>query len=92
MQTIPLDATGELSRLPRRHANGMPGGPEVITITEDGHPVLAVLPWEVFESLMETLEVLSDPEAMAAIRVSNEEAAAGQSVPWEQVKAELGLT
>ncbi len=92
MQTIPLEETGALRRLHTHQANGTHSEDEVITVTEDGQPVFAVLSWEAYESLIETLEVLSDPEAMAAIRASKEAIARGEGVPWEQVKAELGLT
>jgi len=91
MQTIPLEETGALGRLHTHQTNDSATEAEVITVTEDGQPVLAVLAWDAYESLMETLEVLSDPEAMAAIRAGNEAIARGEGVPWEQVKAELGV-
>ena len=40
----------------------------VAVITRHGKPVLAVLSMEYFESLLETLEVMGDEEAMAALR------------------------
>jgi len=44
-----------------------------------------------YESLLETLEVLSDKDLMAAIAESERDLAAGRVVPWEEVKRELGL-
>jgi predicted transcriptional regulator len=43
------------------------------------------------DSLLETLEVMADDAAMAAIKASEADMAAGWVVPWEQVKQELGL-
>jgi PHD/YefM family antitoxin component YafN of YafNO toxin-antitoxin module len=48
--------------------------------------VLAVMPWEFYETLMETLDVLSDPELMEALRQSLQEIEAGQAIPWEEAE------
>jgi len=56
-----------------------------------GRPVLALLPWELYESLVETLEVLGDQDLMKALRRSLTEARAGRTIPWEKVKGELDL-
>ena len=63
---------------------------EVLQVTRRGKPVLAVIPWEVYESLLETLEVMADPEAMAAIREDMANPDRGDGKPWEEVKKELG--
>jgi prevent-host-death family protein len=65
--------------------------PSTIAITRRGKPVLAVMPWELYESLMETLEILGDPEFMAALRQTIKDAEAGKGIPWEEAKRELGL-
>jgi len=44
-----------------------------------------------YESLIESLEVLSDPEVMAPLKESDEHVAAGRVSPWDEVKRELGL-
>ena len=63
---------------------------KAVAITRYGEPVLAVLPWGLYETLMETLEVLGDPEAMAALRQSIEDIAAGRVQDAEDVFTELG--
>jgi antitoxin YefM len=63
--------------------------PGAVTITRRGKPVLAVLPWEMYETLLETLEVLGDPELMEALRQSLQEIEAGQAIPWEDAKRTL---
>jgi prevent-host-death family protein len=40
---------------------------ERVTITKNGRPAAVLMAVEDLESLVETLEVLSDPDAMAAI-------------------------
>lgn len=51
-------------------------GGEVI-ITSHGKPVAVLLSHDEYESLVETLEILSDDEAMAAIAQSEADFAAG---------------
>lgn len=80
------DARNQLTRLPDELAQSH----ETLTITRHGKPVLAVLPWELFEALLETLEVLGDPEMMAALRRSQEDIAAGRVKPLDQAFDELG--
>lgn len=67
----------------------------VVTITHNGKPVMALLPWESWEdtedaaATMETLEVLDDAEVMAAIRPSEAGTAAGTYVSGETVLQQL---
>ena len=42
-------------------------------------------------SLVETLEILADEELMAALRKGLEEAERGETIPLEQIEAELDL-
>lgn len=62
-----------------------------ITITRRGKPVLAVMPYELYDSIRETLEVMSDPELMALLRRSIHEISDGNLQEWETVKQEVGL-
>ncbi len=34
--------------------------PEAVTVTRHGKPVLAILPWELYEAIMETIEIMLD--------------------------------
>jgi prevent-host-death family protein len=64
METTSLaDAKNRLSEL----VSAVQGTWERVTITKNGRPVAVLMAVEDLESLVETLEVLSDPEAMAAI-------------------------
>jgi antitoxin YefM len=81
------EAADRLTRLPEELA----GDPEIdaIAITRRGQPVLAVLPWDRYESIRETLEIMGEPKLMAALRESIEQVSAEKTVPWEDVKDRL---
>jgi prevent-host-death family protein len=68
-----------------------PPATEAVTVTKRGKPVLAVLPHEFYESLVETLEVLGDASLMQALRRSLKEVRTGKTIPWEKVKQDLRL-
>ncbi len=63
---------------------------ERVTVTRHGRPVAVVLSPEDLESLEETLDILSQPGALAEIRESSEDIAAGRTVSIEEVRAEFG--
>ncbi len=64
---------------------------KTVAITRRGKRVLAVMPWDEYESLVETMEILSDRTLMRRIRLSVKQADAGQFVPLEEVERRLGL-
>jgi antitoxin YefM len=78
-------ARDELTSLPER----LEKEPGAVAITRRGKPVLAVMPWEFYETLLETLEVLGDPELMEALQHSLQEIEAGQAMDWEDAKRTL---
>ncbi|MCD6490039.1 MAG: type II toxin-antitoxin system Phd/YefM family antitoxin [Thermodesulfobacterium sp.] len=57
------------------------------TFTVDGKPRVVLMSQEEFDSIMETMEILSDPKALKEI----EKAENGEFYDWEDVKKELGL-
>jgi antitoxin YefM len=63
---------------------------EAITVTRHGKPVMAILPWELYESIMETLEIMGDAELMAAFRQGVKDMEEGRIKPLEDVLKELG--
>ncbi len=64
---------------------------ETVAITRRGRPVLALMSWDLYESIVETLEILGDEEMMRALRQGIDEAAKGKGIPWEEAKKELDL-
>jgi len=86
-RTMPIiEARNALTSLPERL-----GTAGTVAVTRRGKPVLAVMPWDLYESLVETLEILGDPEMMAALRQSIRELEQGKTVSWERAKKDLGL-
>jgi prevent-host-death family protein len=81
------EARKALLHLPERLART----PErAVTITRRGQPVLAILPWELYESIVETLEILGDPEMVTAIRASLDDLKRGRVVSHAEAKKRLG--
>jgi antitoxin YefM len=62
-----------------------------VTITRRGQPVLAVLPWEFYESIVETLEILGDPEMVAALRASLDDLKRGRLISNTEAQKRLGV-
>lgn len=83
------EARNRLTQLPEELARSPEGG--AVTVTRRGQPVLAVVSWELYESIMETLDIMSDPELMAALRQSVQEAQQENLVSWDTVKSQLNL-
>jgi len=64
---------------------------EPAIITKDGTPVMIAMSCEQFESLLETIEILSDRELMAQLQEGIRQADAGETISLEAVKAKLGF-
>lgn len=65
------------------------GTHERVTVTKNGSPVAVILAVEDYDSLMETLEILSDRQAVAEIREAEQQMAQGETFSEEQVRAAL---
>ena len=64
---------------------------QAVTITRHGKPVLALMPWELYEAISETMELMSEPELMNALRQSIRDVKAGRTYTSAQVAKRLGL-
>ena len=62
-----------------------------VAVTKHGKPVLAIVDWDLFESIMETLEIMGNPRLLRDLRRSLAEAAAGKTIPWSKAREQLGL-
>jgi antitoxin YefM len=65
------------------------GTHERVIVTKNGSPVAVILAVEDYESLMETLEVLSDPESVAEIRDAQARMDEGEAFGEDDVRAAL---
>jgi prevent-host-death family protein len=87
-KTLPImEARKQLTALPEILMHD--GEIDVLEITRRGKPVLAVMPWELYESIAETLEVMADKDLMAELRQSIREMETGAAISWEEAKLEL---
>ena len=64
---------------------------ETVEVTNRGRPVLAILPWALYEAMEETIEILSDEDLMKRLRESLRQLKRGRLIPWNKVKKKLAL-
>jgi antitoxin YefM len=89
-KTLPImEARKQLTSLPELLVHD--GEIDVMEITRRGKPVLAVMPWELYESVFETLAVMGDRELMDQLRQSVKEMNEGKLIPWSDAKRKLSL-
>ena len=84
-----IEARKKLTSLPEELEHG--GESEVVAVTRRGKPVMAIMPWELYEAVIETLEVLSDKDLTRELSKSLKEMEAGKAIPWDKAKKELGI-
>lgn len=77
------------AKLPRLLAEVVELGEQVL-ITRSGRPAGVLLSVEEYEGLIETLEILADPEMAAAVRRGLEEAERVETVTHEELWGALG--
>ena len=64
---------------------------ETVEVTSRGKPVLAILPWDLYESMVETMEIMADKGLMEQVRRGIKEYKAGKGIRLEDAKKKLGL-
>lgn len=88
LSNLPItDARQELTSLPEKLAQQ--GG--TLAITRRGKPVLAVMTWQHYEAILETLEIYGDINLMTNLRQGIAEAKSEQGIDWELAKQNLDL-
>lgn len=60
-------------------------------ITVNGVPEAVLMSHDEYESLKETLDIMSDPQLMKGIKEAEEDIKAGRVYDWDDVKKELNL-
>lgn len=63
---------------------------QAVAVTRRGRPVLAVMTREFYESIVETLDVLSGPAMMSVLRESIEDLKHGRLLSTTEAKKRLG--
>lgn len=62
---------------------------EHVLVSRHGRPAAAVVPVDEYEALEETAEILSDPDAVAAIEAGLAELSRDETVTLEDLRGEL---
>lgn len=65
------------------------GTHERVVVTRNGSPVAVIMAVDDYESLMETLEILSDQSSVAEIREAERQMAQGEAFDEEQIRVAL---
>ena len=65
---------------------------QVVEVLKRGKKVMTLLSAEVYESIVETLEVIADEKTFAKLRRAVREIEAGKGVSWSDARKELGLS
>ena len=87
MQKIPItEARNKFMKLPDEAARH-----EILAVTRRNKEVMAVMSWELYEGLLETLEVLADPALMSHLKKGLEDVKAGRTRSLSQAYERLGL-
>jgi prevent-host-death family protein len=60
-----------------------------VIITRGGHPVAVLLAYDDYAGMEETIEIMSDPELVKAIREGEEDIRAGRTISLEDFEREL---
>ena len=64
---------------------------QIIAVTRRNKEVLAVMSWELYEGLLETIEILADQELMENIKRGMEEIKSGKTYTIEESRKRLRL-
>jgi PHD/YefM family antitoxin component YafN of YafNO toxin-antitoxin module len=84
-----VEARKQLTSLPEEFAKE--DELDAVAVTRRGKPVLAVMPWELYETITETLEVMTDTDMTSVLRESIAQYGRGEAIPWEKAKEDLDL-
>ena len=58
-------------------------------VTKHGKPSVVMLSVQDYESLMETLDILADPNAVKSLKQGEEDLRKGKTRSWDEVKGRL---
>ena len=87
MEKIPItEARNKFMKLPDRAAKH-----QILAVTTRNKEVMVVMSWELYDGLLETLEVLSDPKLMNHLRKGIEDVKAGRTHSLSEAYERLGL-
>jgi len=80
------EARSKFMKLPDQAAKD-----QILAVTRRNKEVMAVMSWELYEGLLETIEVLSDPELIKNLRAAVDDVNAGRTHSLSDAYERLGL-
>lgn len=83
------EARGRLMDLPEEFSQNKKL--DAVEITRRGKPIMAIIPWNEYESFRETMEIVADAQMMASIRRGLEDARHQRSTSIAETRKELGI-
>lgn len=87
MQKLSItEARNQFMKLPDKTT-----GNQIIAVTRRNKEVMAVMSWELYEGLLETLEILADPDLMRDLKKGMAEIESGKTYSIEESRRRLGL-
>ena len=87
MEEIPItEARKRFMKLPDEAARD-----QVLAVTRRNKAVMAVMTWDLYEGLLETIEVLSDPDLMDDLKKGLDDVRTGRVYSIEDAYERLGL-
>ncbi len=84
------EARRQFTQLPKIFGKKRPNI-RAVEVESHGKPVMAVISWDLYEGIMETLDVLGDAALVKKLRKSLREAEQGKTLSWNAAKARLKL-
>jgi len=80
------EARNKFMKLPDQTAKD-----QILAVTKRNKEVMAVMSWELYEGLLETIEVLSDPELIKHLKAALDDVNAGRTHSLSDAYERLGL-
>jgi prevent-host-death family protein len=84
-----IEAKARLGSLPELFDRNPKTG--TVIVTRNRRPVLAVMPWSLYDSIAETLEILNDEKLLRVLRRSLHGARKGRTYSTAEVKKKIGI-
>jgi len=62
---------------------------DTISVTNHGKEVFAIIRWDTYEAIAETLDILADEEAYSELKVGLQQLESGEFIDFDDLKKEL---
>ena len=80
-----VDARRELTKLPEK----LQAEPATVSVTRRGKPVLAIMTWEDYQAIQETIDILNDSNAVERLYRGIKEVQEGKRIPWGKTEEQF---